>query len=42
MTINPVELMKQRYERKNNDEAAMKILAPNLNVTKAPVLTDLC
>ena len=40
--MDPVELQRRRAERKINDEAAMKILAPNLTGSKMPLLTDLC
>lgn len=40
--LDPVLLEKRRYNRQVNDEAAMKILAPNLNPSRPmPVLSDL-
>lgn len=38
--LTPAQLEKRRYNRKLNDAAAMKLLAPMLNAQKINILTD--
>ena len=38
--LTPAQLEKRRYNRKLNDAAAMKLLAPMLNAQKTTILTD--